>query len=58
MALFPDITESEARCITMVHSRPELAGILAERLAVGDVDAEMLQIIADNPATALKNGSL
>jgi hypothetical protein len=58
MALFPDITESEARCITLVHSRPELSGILAERLAVGEVDAEMLQIIADNPAVALKDGSL
>jgi hypothetical protein len=58
MALFPDITESEARCITMVHRRPELSGILAERLAVGDVDDEMIQIIADNPAVALKDGSL
>lgn len=58
LALFPDITESEARCITLVHSRPELAGILAERLASGDVDAEMIQIIADNPANALNNGSL
>jgi hypothetical protein len=58
LALFPDITESEARCITLVHSRPELSGILAERLAVGDVDAEMIQIIADNPANALNNGTL
>lgn len=56
--LMPELTPSEARCITLAHSRPDLAGIAADRLAAGEVTDEMLRIIVSNPAAVLREGSL
>ena len=57
-ALIPVLTESEKRCIKLVHSRPELAGIIAERLTAGEIDQETLKLLALNPAPVLTEGTL
>lgn len=58
LSLLPGVTDSEARCITIIHNRPELAGVIAARLAAGDVDQEMLDLLVLNPAPILTEGTL